>query len=212
MNTSNQTETSVIKDVKHGAVTIDKLYKSDYQKKGTQSVQLRQEVVTKSSYPSVQPKTGGLFSTAEFGLETQDFESKETRIAWIDVPETATVDVVATRLAALASKGIMKVLANKPILNANQKNAIERGIAEMDTFANSQIVRYPDEHEKSGEIILDKNGKIQYRVNNFEPEMTNDVLDKRTADPADYYASEELEQELAELATSSTGMFNNQTL
>jgi len=214
MNTTpSTTETNgIVKKVSHGPVTIDKLYKSDYQKKGTQSVQLRQLVTTDATYPSVQPKTGGLFSTEEFGIEGQEFTSTEQRIAWVDVPEDVDAAAVQARLDAMPEKGIMKVLSNRPILSANQKNAVERGVTELDTFANSQVVRYPDGHEKEGQLILDKSGKIQYRVNSFEPTLVKDTHDMRTPEPEDYYASEALAEELENTVGGSVGVSSSQII
>lgn len=196
MSTSIQTTEGIVKKVVPGAVQLDKMYKSDYQKDKTQTVQLRQEVTVTSIYPSTQPKTGGLFDVADFGIEGKEYTSKEERVAWIDVPETATAEQVQERLDKLPNKGIMKILSNRPILSANQKNAISRGIAELDTFAEKQIVRYPEGHEKAGQLILDPNGKVQYKVNNFEPVMKEHVMDLRNADPNDYYVSEEIAEEL----------------
>ena len=199
---TNTTNNGVTKSISRGELTVDKLYKSDYQKKGTNSVQLRQEIKTVTSYPSAQPRTGGLFSQEEFGLESKDFTATETRVAWIDVPENVTMDDIKNRLAQLPNKGIMKVLSNRPILTENQKRGIVAGLTTMDTFAHSQVVRYGEGHPQEGEIILDKNGKIQYRVSVFMADLVEDTADMRTEDAADYYCPADLQGELAQAKAS----------
>lgn len=184
------------KDVKKGQVTIDKLYSSNYQKAGTLTVQLRQEVETVSYYLALQPNTAGLFSREEFGIEEMTFTSNEIRIAWIDVPAHVTIEQVQARLDTLPNKGLVKILSNSPILTPNQQSAIDRGITTLDTFANVQVVRYPEGHENAGTIILDKSGKVQYRVNRFESNMKEDTIDLRNDNTTDYYQSPEIEAEL----------------
>jgi hypothetical protein len=193
----NQTPTnSIRKDVKKGNVTIDKIYASNYQKAGTLSVQLRQEIETTAYYPALQPNTGGLFSKEEFGIEEKPFTSNETRVAWLDVPENVTMEQVQAKLDALPNKGLVKVLSNKPIITPNQQSAIDREITTLDVFANAQIVRYPEGHENAGAIILDKSGKVQYRVSRFEGNMKEDTIDLRNDNATDYYQSPEIEAEL----------------
>jgi hypothetical protein len=69
----------------------------------------------------------------------------------------------------------------------------------MDVIANSQVIRYPENYaekpELAGKLILDPNGKVQYRGVYFRTTKVADQ-DLRTANPADFYASAEIKVEL----------------
>jgi len=199
MKEETKAGSTIQKKIKKSAITVDRIYVSDYQKPGTKRAQLRQEIETEATYPSVQPKSGGLFSIEEFsGVEGKTYKNKETRVAFIDVPEEISAKAVVERLSKLPKAALVKVISNAPILDGNQRYALSQGTAEMETFANSQVLRYPVDSEHEGMLIPDKNGKIQYKVVNFEPsvEEGQDLIDLRNADPADYWATPELEAEL----------------
>ncbi len=74
-------------------IELDKLSKSDFQKPGTLTAQIRQLVKTVSLYPAkktTSDKQNNIFSNEDFGFGGQTFESIETRVAWLLVPETTT--------------------------------------------------------------------------------------------------------------------------
>lgn len=214
-NTINQTsasqlpanvssDNSIVKDVKRSEIYIGNIGTSDYQKEGTKTVQLRQDITTTASYPTKRIDTDmqdNLFSTTDFGFEMKDFTTKEQRVAFMDVPINATQAEIEERLKSAKSACLYKVMSNHPILTDSQKYAISNDIRTMDDFANSQAVRYPDGTvdsfgtDISGKLVLDKNGKIQYRKVFFSLQNKAD-MDLRTADKEDMYISNELKVEL----------------
>lgn len=162
------TATGVRHEVSKSEITLDKLYKSNYQKEGTLSAQIRQIVTRKSFYPSKKTSSSmqaNIFDNKDFGFEEQQFESNETRVAWIPVPENITEAEVKAKLATAHKNGatIYRVLSNQPILDENQKYAIAQGLSTLDTFADAQVVRYPKGNENEGKIWTDPHGKVQYR-------------------------------------------------
>lgn len=185
-----------------GKIMIDTekgIYTSAFQKKHTESVILKQEVVTLSWYPSVKignSLTKGLFEQEELGLSDEPYESKEMRVAFLNVPVGTSLSVVEERLAAIADKArIYRILSNKPILTDEQKSAIRNGITTLETIANSQVARYPKGNDKEGQLVLDTNGKVQYRTTFFHADGKEDV-DMRTADENDVYMTDEIREEL----------------
>ena len=197
---STQNSNSVRQEVSKAAITLDKIYSADYQKEGTLTAQIRQVVTTKSFYPSKKVASdlqANIFGLGDFGFEEQEYSSTETRVAWIPVPTNAKKDEVEAKLKAATEKGacIYKVLSNHPILDENQKYAISQGLTTLHTFANSQVVRYPENHEKAGQIILDNHGKVQYRRTFFWNTPMEDQ-DARSLDSADAYLSPEIAAEL----------------
>lgn len=192
---SNATRTVI----REGKVTVEELYKSEYQKPGTMSARLRQILEVDSYYPSMKPtnsNTENVFSDEEFeGTEEQIFTSKENRVAFINVPEKATLEEVVKRIEALGNKArIYKVLSNEPILTNEQLSAIRNGITTKDTIANSQAVRYGEDAAEAGQLVLDPMGKVQYRQTYLTTSGKQDV-DLRTSD-SNQYLSPELEAEL----------------
>lgn len=185
-------------------VILEKIYKADFQKEGTLTAQLRQVITTVSSYPSKKTANelqSGLFSTEEFGFESQDFESTETRVAWIPVPENATQEQIAAKLAAANQAGacIYRVLSNAPILSADQKFAISNNMKTIDDFADTQVVRYPENEETiangtAGKLTLDKSGRVQYRRTYF---WNTPQADIDTRDGVNVYESAKIKAELA---------------
>lgn len=189
-------------EVSKEAITVDNIKAGQYQKPGTLSAQLRQRVSTKSFYPSKKIESSlqsNVFGLEDFGFSEQEFISNEIRMAWIPVPEKAKLEEVVAKLAAASKNGatIYRALSNRPILDENQVYAVGNPDvnATLDTFADAQVVRYPAEHEKAGQIILDNNGKVQYRRTFFWATPKADV-DARTVDAADCYVSPNIAAEL----------------
>lgn len=189
--------------ITYSDVTLDNLGVSQYQKEGTLTAQIRQTVTTVATYPSKQVSTDkqqGLFGIEDFGFTGQDFTNTETRVAWIPVPVGISEEQVKEKLKAANATfaTIYKSLSNQPILDKNQKYAVSVGLngVTLDTFANSQVVRFPQGHAKEGQLCLDANNKVQYRRTFFWNTPLDDQ-DTRSTDPADVYLSPELAIELS---------------
>lgn len=186
------------KETSKSNLEVSRVYESEYQKEGTITAEIKQTVTTKSYYPSKSVANNmqdNVFGMADFKFEEQEYENKETRVAWIDVPVGSTVESVLARLKEFPEAHLYRVLGNKPVITDNQKYAIENGITSMEVIAESQVVRFPKGHESEGEIALDQNGKIQYRSVFFKTTECPDQ-DHRNADPEDYYATEAIATEL----------------
>lgn len=206
MESQETISNSVRKITSVGGITLDKISKSDFQKEGTLTAQIRQIVTTKSYYPSKKADSNlqaNIFDTKDFGFTEQEFISEEARVAFLLVPLTATKEDIEKRLVAAVSKGacIYRVLSNAPILSDDQKYAIGQALKTVDDFANSQVARYPENAETiadgtAGKIILDKAGNVQYRRSFFWNTAMADV-DVRGNDKYPAYQSAEIKAELA---------------
>lgn len=188
------------KEVSKSNILVTKVYKLEYQKEGTQTAELKQQIITKTHYPSkviANNLQDNVFSANEFNFEESVFENKETRVTWISVPEDVTIQEVQERLNKLNNPTLYKILSNRPILTETQEYAINNPELDvtLDTFANKQVVRYPEGHENAGELALDTYGKVQYKAIFFSKEEKEDI-DLRTSDPQDFYVSPEISSEL----------------
>jgi hypothetical protein len=205
MNTEVPTQDQrVRKEVSKGALEISRVYAADYQKEGTLTAEIKQTITTKSYYPSKSVSNNfqdNPFSTSEFGFSENEYTAQETRVVWVEVPVGSTVESVAVKLATLPDANIYKMLANKPILSDNQLYAIGAGLTTKDIIADKQVVRYPTGHPQAGQIILDPQGKVQYKATYFKTTAMADQ-DLRTADVNDYYATPNMNVELAGIMTS----------
>ena len=202
METINN-NTQIRKQVVTGTINVSRVYQSDFQKEGTLTAELKQTIETESFYPSKSVTNSlnqNIFSTADFGFEEKKFDSSETRVAWIDVPTGSTVESVMGKLQSAPNATLYRIMSNKPILADSDKYAIDNPELQvtMDDYAKRQAVRFGDTHPDAGKLVLDNNGKIQYRRIAFSLNKVADV-DSRTADPADFYASPELQAELNEV-------------
>lgn len=205
MNTQVPTQDQrVRKEVSKGALEVSRVYAADYQKEGTLTAEIKQTITTKSYYPSKSVSNNlqdNPFSTSEFGFSENEYTAQETRVVWVEVPLGSTVEAVAAKLASLPDANIYKMLANKPILSDNQLYAIGAGLTTKDIIADKQVVRYPTGHPQAGQIILDPQGKVQYKATYFKTTAMADQ-DLRTADVNDYYATPNMNVELAGIMTS----------
>jgi len=201
LNTTTQTNDRVRQESTKGALEITRVYKSDWQKEGTESAEIKQTIETKSFYPSKSVSNDmqdNIFATEDFGFAEQEFLATETRVAWIDVPLGTAVDAVKEQLTKFPNATIYKVLSNKPVLTSDQKYAVANGITTLDGIGDRQAVRYSEKHDVAdlrGKLILDNNGKIQYRQTYFSKVAKGDI-DARTADAEDVYMSANLKAEL----------------
>jgi hypothetical protein len=92
-------------------------------------------------------------------------------------------------------------LANRPIITDSQNYAISAGLTSMEAIADKQAVRFPEGHPQAGTLILDANGKVQYKATFFKSTAKVDE-DLRTADVADFYVTPAMNAELAGIAVS----------
>jgi len=196
-------DNSVRKEVTKSAITIDKVYVADFQKSGSKTAQLRQQIKTVSFYPSKQIKTNladNPFSLADFNYKEEAFPNVENRVCWIDVPAAITsVEDVLAKLPV--DSCIYKIISNQPILTSNQSFAIEEGLTTMDAFADKQVVRYGNGAKDNagqlieGNLVLDLNDKPQYRQVFFSNTPKGDI-DNRTSVADDFYSTPEIVAEL----------------
>lgn len=184
-----ETVERIIKNVSKSGLEVTRVYTSDWQKEGTLTAEIKQTVKTTTSYPSKSVSNNmqdNIFGNNDFGFETKNFENEEVRVAWIDVPLGSTVESVVAKLNQFPKATLYKVLSNKPILNDSQIYAIANDLTTKDIIGDRQVVRYPKNHEDAGSLVLDNNGKIQYRVVCFKTTTVEDV-DARTSAMEDVY-------------------------
>lgn len=190
---------SIEKITEKSPIQVSRVYKSDFQKEKSLTAELRQEVTVTSKYPTSSMNNSlnaNLFSNNDFGIDTQNFISKETRVAFINVPESMeTTEKVQEHLAKFPDLCLYRILSNKPILSDEDIRAIEKGFITMDTKANSQIIRYPENSENAGQIALDSMDKPQYRRICISSSQVEDK-DERNSVPNDFYMSAEIRNEL----------------
>lgn len=200
---SNATRT----EIKKSAIEVSRIYKSDFQKEGSETCELKQTVKVVSFYPSKSVKSNlgdNLFDASEFGYEEQEFKQERTDVAWILVPEGTTVDTVKAMLAKVDKATLYRIISNHPILTDNQRYSISQGLKTMDDFADAQVMRYGTDTEdhNAGDLVLDSNGKPQYKACFFSKEGKADI-DLRTSDPQDFYTSVSIYAELNEEVVAS---------
>lgn len=201
MNTPNN---GILKQTTKGAIKCSRVYDNgEFQKEGTLTAEIKQEVKTVSSYPSKRVDSNlqsNVFGADDFGFAPKNFESTETRVAWIPVPTGTTPDAVQAKLDAALKGGacIYRVLSSAPILDKNQEYAIAQGLRTLDQYANSQAVRVPKNDDTvangtAGKLILDAKGQVQYRKTFFwaSAQEDHDVRDQVVP-----YVSPELKAEM----------------
>lgn len=196
----------VRKVTKSSPIEVSRIYKSEYQKPGTLTAELKQTITTTKYYPTKSVTSNmqdNIFNASEFGFEEKPYESVETRVSWIDVPADATVESVKAKLSLFPKATIYRVLANKPIITNNQANGIAQGFTSEDAIAMKQVVRYPKGHELEGKIVIDS-GSVQYRSVFFSAEGKQDI-DMRTADKTQHYTPAELIAEMSGNVTAIAG-------
>ncbi len=205
-----ETNPNIRKEVSISAITVNKVYKSDFQKEGTLTAELKQTVETTSFYPTksiANSLNGNIFEISDFGFEEQSFPSKETRIAWIDVPADSTKESVQAKLDQVPGAVLYRMLSNRPIIADTEQYAINNTDlpnVTLDMFADRQAVRISKDAEVDpGKLVLN-NGKIQYRRTAFSRVPREDD-DSRTKDPSDFYVSSALKAELNGVSHVVTG-------
>lgn len=205
----NSTEEARIrKEVKKSALTISKVYTASFQKEDTLSAEVRQTVDTTSFYPTKSVSNNmqdNIFDTKDFGITETPFVATENRVAFIPVPIDSTVESVAAQIAKFPEATVYKVMSSTPTLTSDQVRAIEGKITSLEIIANRQVARYPANADTkiAGKLILDNNGKPQYRSVYFSRTAKEDI-DNRVKDlkdaPADaFYSTPEIEAEIQAL-------------
>jgi hypothetical protein len=194
-NTSN-----IRKEVSTGPLNVHRVHKTEFQKDGTLTAELKQVVETVSFYPTKSVSNSlsdNIFSMEDFGFEEKQFPNKETRVAWIDVPTGMTVKSVQEQLTKTPDACLYRILSNRPIIADTEQHAIDNPEfpnVTLDSIANKQVVRIPKGEENEGKLAL-INGKPQYRRIAFSKVSKEDV-DMRTSDTADFYQTPEIKAEL----------------
>ena len=205
MKTKIEERNGIKSTIVFGNIEVAELKVSDFQKKGTKTAVLKQTVKTTSLYPAKSVSNNlqdNIFGLEEFGADfvTEPYVSTRVNVAFMDVPETSTIETVKAKLALFPKATLYRIMANKPILNSNQEYAIKQGLKTMDDFANAQAVKYGQDDDKGhvkGNLILDKHGKVQYKVTYFSTTEKED-MDLRNDIPDDQYLTPELELEYNE--------------
>ena len=190
---SNATRT----EIKKGKVTFSRLYKGDNQKDGSKTVEVKQTITTTAYYAGKKFNNDlqdALVDDSAFGAEEKSYTNTSTRVAWILVPSNFNDTKVKELLAKHPKQCIQQIISNAPILNENQQRAVDNGIKSLDEYAAGQAIRYGDTHEtKAGQLILDSNGKVQYKVNVWKKENCEDIDLRGNGDE---YVSESLQEEV----------------
>lgn len=198
-------EVRIRKEVTKDALEISRVYAAPYQKEGTLSAEIRQAINTRSFYPTKSVSNemqDNIFDVSEFGIAETHYDSVENRVSWIPVPLNTTVESVKAQIAKFPSATNYKVLASKPVMTSDQVRAVAAGLTTVAIIANRQVLRYPATTPNAGKLILDANGKPQYRHIYFSRTAKEDcdwrVKDMKTSKAEDYYTTPEIEAEIQE--------------
>lgn len=178
--------------VTRSGLVVEEIRISDFQKAGTATAVIKQTIETISKYPSksvTSNKQDNVFSIEDFGFEEQEFSSTSNLVSFMPVPAGSTIESVQAQLAKYPGACNYRVLSNEPILTTNQKYSIDAKLKTMDDYANSQVVKYGKGSEKEGQLLLDQNGKVQYRSVFFSSTPKEDE-DLRTEDSTMYLSKE----------------------
>lgn len=196
------TNNGVKKSTSKSAISIARVYVSDFQKEGTMTAELKQTVTTISSYPSKSVSSNlsdNIFGVDDFGFSTQDFTSERVDVAWINVPIGSTVETVAQKLKNFPDATLYRIVGNRPIISDNQQYAIDQGLTTLDNFANSQVIRHGsddvDGKWAKNDLVIDDLGRPVYKACFLSTTKKSDI-NNSTEDPADFYASEEIKAEM----------------
>ena len=78
---TTDTNSGIRKEVSVSGIVVSRVYKSDFQKDGTLTAELKQTISTDSFYPSKSVSNsmqGNIFAMEDFGFTEQKFENNET--------------------------------------------------------------------------------------------------------------------------------------
>ena len=189
---NNQSNRNLV--IEDTPLRVTSVFKGKYQKEGTVSIEVRQEVQT--TYPAMQLNNSlsdNPFKIGDFG-NTEGKTYTEKRVAWINpAPEGTTMEKATENLAESPEARIYKLISNRPILTPGDQALIDDPNSELtiEKKAMSQLIVYGDGHAKAGQPVL-KDGKPQYSRKELSLEGKADV-DHRTSAPGDFYASPEIQ-------------------
>ena len=197
------TEERIRKEVTVGKLEVTNVYESTFQKEGMLTAEVKQTIKTIAFYPKKSVSNemqDSIYSPEELGIKEEPFESVETRVSFLPVRNDATIETVTAQLAKFPDAVNYKVMGSKPILTSDQLRAIEAQLTTVEIIADRQVMRYPKNADRAGQLILDANGKPQYRHIFFSKTAKLDidmrVKDLKNAKPEDYYTTPQIEAEL----------------
>lgn len=171
MNNALSTETVV------SPIEVAEIRTSEYQKPGTMTAILKQEVTTTSVYPGKKfsnELADNLFDNSDFGDEGKTYEKTEKRVAFMLVPTGTTIEQIQEKLAKAPKACIYKILDTKPIVSNDQHYAISVGQTTLEAIADKQRVINPE----TGEVILFY-GQEQYRATFFSTTGQADIDNRK---------------------------------
>ena len=184
-------------------LTLSRIYKSDNQKEGTMRAELKQTRITVSKYPSrtvISNMQDSIFGTQEYDFKEKEYTNTTTLVAWLDIPANVNEAVFMERLKKFPEATIYKVVDNRPVLTDNQEYAVSQGLRTLDDYANSQAVRHGSDDEDgkwaAGDLVIDDLGRPVYKQTFFTSTHKEDI-DRRDTNPSNFYASPEIENEIA---------------
>lgn len=175
------------------AIVVAEIRESQFAKTGVLTAVLKQAIKSVSTYSGATHSNSmqdNVFGMDDFDSVEQEFANESTRVAFMDIPASATIKQVQAKFDALPNAVLYRVLSNSPVLHDDHKKAIANEIVELDTIAMSQLVRFGAGHEKEGDLILVDN-KIQY-AKTFLSIQAKDDVDLRGGEQ--YLPSEVIEE------------------
>lgn len=166
----------------------------------TETAELEQIVTTTTYYPKKKIKSSlqdNPFAEEEFEIEQLPFKKEELRRVFIDVPKGTTILDFEFRLLSHPKAVIYKILSNYPILTEEEESLIKSESNELtrELFAARQVVRHGEKSKTPKKLILDTNGKVQYR-RLFLSLTGKEDEDRRNDIPSDMYMTEEIKAEV----------------
>ena len=201
-------ESKIEKEIKKSRTYVSRVYVSHYQKPGTVTAELKQEVNTISLYPDKIIRDdlhGNIYDISEFEQAQKKYDNKRTDVAWIDIPEGQTFENVLHRLNDYPKATLYRILSSEPIMSSSSQMYYDRLVSEgqeamaaqfKDRVANSQVLRYgsdsDDESIKKGELILDAYGKPQFKACFLDETGEKQDQDFRIEDATSYYKTMEI--------------------
>ena len=158
----------------YGVVVAVREVESQFQKEGTKSVLLQQEV--KSTYPVSRNNTDGIIADSELGTG-ETFVNKRNVI--VVIPNSMTIEQFNERLQKFPKAGLRKIVSSEPIVSENHKWAMsERGLT-LEAIAQKQVVKEVDQETGEERIVNHKKtGNPCYRV----VELVSDITAKGDID------------------------------
>jgi len=197
-------------DISKSPITVGDIVTGKYQKNGTQSAMLVQMIQTTSFYPSAQHSndmSDNPFTAADFGDSEKEYTSEEKRVCFIDVPTGTPAETILAKIGKKAT--LYKVLSNAPILTNNMIAAINRSLTTKDDIAVSQVAKYGTDDPKAGQLILDNQGRVQYRKVFLSVDGKEDIDRRGSENHPEYIPQALVAQVAAQKGITSNAMSPN---